>query len=627
MDARLLRAYNQELQHLREMGAEFAEQFPKIAGRLGMKGSELNDPYVERLLEGVAFLTARVQLKLDAEFPRFTQHLLDVLYPGYLAPTPSMLLARVQPVLQDPALAQGVCLPRGSQLLGAPTGHAGTRPSFRSSAPLWLWPLQLGDSSYFSHAGSLPAGLPPAWRKYGGGLRLRLQCVGDNDFRKLALQDLRLFCAGTDEQAFKLHALLGGQVSGGFVQAGTQAVPLDAPFTSLAGFERDEALLPEVRRGFDGYRLLQEYFAFPQRFLGLDLLGLGEALRRLPAGTREAEIVLLFERGDASLLGALDAQALQLHCVPAINLVEQRCDRISVQPGAHEFHAVVDRTRPMDHEIIEILELSGHGEGLDSERRFTPLYAPAHLRPAGQKAYYTQLREARLPSATQQRDGLRSSGSASAYIGSELYLSLVDADEAPYPDALQQLSLRALCSHRDLPLIMPTGLPAGDLQLAGSAPVARIDILKGPSRPLSALREGRVAWRFINQLSLNHLSLLDSGPEEGAAALRDLLRLYVQEADSAQLRQIEGLRAVRTKPITRRLPLPGPIAFGRGLQIELAVDELAFQGGSAYLLGCVLERFFARHVSMNGFTETRLQSLQGQLILAGEPRLGERALA
>ncbi len=627
MDARLLRAYNQELQHLREMGAEFAEQFPKIAARLALKGGETTDPYVERLLEGVAFLTARVQLKLDAEFPRFTQHLLEVLYPGYLAPTPSMLLARVQPQFGDPALAQGICLPRGSVMLGPPTGHAGTRPSFRTASPLWLWPLQLGESSYFSHAGSLPAGLPPSWRKYGGGLRVRLRCQGDVDFAKLALQDLRLFCGGSDEQAFKLHALLGSQVIGAYVQQGSQAVPLAEPFTRLLGFERDEALLPEVRRGFDGYRLLQEYFAFPQRFLGIDLPDLGDALRRLPAGSGEADIVFLLERGDPSLLGALDAQALQLHCVPAINLLEQRADRIAVQPGLAEFHVVVDRTRPMDHEVLEILELQGHGDSLDSERSFMPLYAPSHQRPGQQQAFYAQRREPRLPSSNQRRDGLRSAGSASAYIGSEVFVSLVDAQDAPYPDALQQLSLRVLCSHRDLPLIMPTGLPAGDLQLDGSVPVQRIDILKGPSRPLSALRDGRIAWRFVNQLSLNHLSLLDSSAEEGAAALRDLLRLYVQEAETAQLRQIEGLRSVRTRAVTRRLPLPGPIAFGRGLQIELEVDELAFQGGSAYLLGCVLERFFARHVSINGFTETRMRSLQGQLLLDGEPRLGSRALA
>jgi type VI secretion system protein ImpG len=151
-------------------------------------------------------------------------------------------------------------------------------------------------------------------------------------------------------------------------------------------------------------------------------------------------------------------------------------------------------------------------------------------------------------------------------------------------------------------------------------------VVKGPSRPLSALREGNVAWRFVNQLSLNHLSLLDSDPEQGAAALREMLRLHVHEADAAQHKQIEGLRSVRTTPVTRRLPMPGPIAFGRGVRIDLQVDDLAFQGGSAFLLGSVLERFFARHVSMNGFTETHVASPARGSILQGRPSMGTRPL-
>src|ERR687883_717551 len=105
MDPRLLNYYNRELQHLREMGAEFAREFPKIAGRLGLEAFECADPYVERLLEGFAFLAARVQLKIDAEFPRFTQHLLELVYPHYLAPTPSMAVVQLKPDLTEGNLA------------------------------------------------------------------------------------------------------------------------------------------------------------------------------------------------------------------------------------------------------------------------------------------------------------------------------------------------------------------------------------------------------------------------------------------------------------------------------------------------------------------------------------------
>jgi type VI secretion system protein ImpG len=279
---------------------------------------------------------------------------------------------------------------------------------------------------------------------------------------------------------------------------------------------------------------------------------------------------------------------------------------------------MVDRARPMDFEIINLVEVSGYGQGLTGERRFQPLYAAFHTEDHGHDAYYATQREPRLLSEKQKRDGPRSS-----YIGSEVFITVVDASESPYPSALQQLSVRALCSNRDLPLL----LAAADskLRLDLTAPVESVRILRGPSRPLSAMREGKLAWRFINQLSLNHLSLLDTDAEHGAAALRELLRLYVQEADSAQNRQIDGLRSIRTEGIVRRLPMGGPIAFGRGVRIDLEVDDLAFQGGSPFLMGCVLERYFARHVSMNGFTETRLRSAARGEILIGKPMMGVRA--
>lgn len=620
MDPRLLRYYNQELQHLREMGAEFAEAFPKIAARLRLDGLEVADPYVERLLEGFAFLAARVQLKLDAEFPRFTQRLLEIVYPHFLAPTPSMLVAQLQPQ-PDAGLAQGALVPRGSLLTSAPVRGTNTACQFRTAHDLTLWPIEIAEASYFTHAGQLPLAAVPGWRKYEGGVRLKLRATAGLDFSQIRLEDLRLTCTGSDDIAYKLHELLCGQSLGAFVlgaQRTASAGVLPGDAIEAAGFEDDEALLPVTLPGFAGYRLLQEYFAFPQRFLSLQLKGVGELLRA--AGGSEVELVFLFRRGDPGLQQTVDAGSLALHCVNAVNLFEQRCDRIHVTSQSNDFHVVVDRTRPLDFEIHSLLSVEGHGSGLDGTRSFLPLYAAFHTEGQGHDAYYALQREPRLLSERQKRDGPRSS-----YIGSELYISVVDGREAPYPGELQQLGLRALCSNRDLPLLMGNG-SAPQLRLDGSAPVAGIRIVKGPSRPQSALREGQAAWKFINQLSLNHLSLLDTDAEQGAAALRELLRLHVSDADASLQRQIEGLRHVRTEAVVRRLPMPGPIAFGRGVRIDLEVDDMAFQGASAWLLGSVLERFFARHVSMNGFTETRLRSASRGDILVGRPRCGTRPI-
>src|SRR4051812_27304749 len=182
MDPRLLRHYNVELQHLREMGAEFAQQFPKIAARLGMNGLEVADPYVERLLEGVAFLAARVQLKLDAEFPRFTQALLEMVYPHYLAPTPSMMIAQLKPDTNDPNLASGSTVARGSTLTGLMGADDSTACDFRTAHDVTLWPIEIVSASYFSFAPDLPLNTLPIAQRIKGGLRIRLKTTAGLKF-------------------------------------------------------------------------------------------------------------------------------------------------------------------------------------------------------------------------------------------------------------------------------------------------------------------------------------------------------------------------------------------------------------------------------------------------------------
>lgn len=623
MDPRLLRYYNEELRHLREMGAEFAQQFPKIAARLGMEGLEVTDPYVERLLEGFAFLAGRVQLKIDAEFPRFTQRLLEIVYPQFLAPTPSMLIAQFQPDLNDPNLANGVRLARGSAMHGQPGKAGATACEFRTAHELALWPLQLVQAEYFSHASDLPLAAVPEWRNYRAGLRLRLRITAGLDFSQLSLQDLRLHCTGIDEVAYKLHEQICGHALGVLVLPTKRPAAwheaLEGDCVEAAGYSDDEALLPPTLQGFQGFRLLQEYFALPQRFLFFDLLGIGDALRKHAA--TEVDIVILFSRADAALLQSVDAGSLALHCVPAINLLERRCDRIHVGPENAEFHVVPDRTRPMDFEVHSLLEVHGYGTGVNHEWRFLPFYNAFHTEDRNHQAYYAVQREPRLMSQLQKRDGPRTS-----YLGTEVYLSVVDANEAPFPEELRQLGVRALCTNRDLPVLMPTGGAKGDLTLVQTAPVKMINVIKGPSRPLSALREGNVGWKLINQLSLNHLSLTDTDAEHGAAALRQILRLYTQAGDAAAQRQVDGVRSVQLKQVVRRLPMPGPITFGRGVEVKVEVDDMSFEGASAFLLGCVLERFVARHVSINGFTQTRLHSTGRGDILIGRPRCGTRPM-
>lgn len=623
MDPRLLRYYNEELQHLREMGAEFAEQFPKIAARLGMDGIEVSDPYVERLLEGVGFLAARVQLKLDAEFPRFTQRLLEIIYPNYLAPTPAMLVAQFHPDGNDANLARGVTVPRGSALRNLLGKGDVTTCEFRTAHDLTLWPIELVSAQYFSFAPDLPLNALPLGQKVKGGIRLRIRTTAGLNFDEIDLDRLRLFFSGADEAAYKLYELVHGACLGVLVGPPARPLPwyefLPRKHIHPVGYGDDEALLPVTLRSFQGYRLLQEYFSLPQRFLFADIGGLAKAVRRHKGN--ELEVVLLFERGDAQLESVVDVGNFSLFCVPAVNLFPKRADRIHITESTYEYHVVADRTRPMDFEVYAVTGVTGFGAGADSERTFLPFYAAFHSEHPDHRAYFTVQREPRLPSAAQTRTGFRSS-----YIGAEVFVSLVDPQETPFQADLRQLAVTTLCTNRDLPLNMPLGVGKTDFTLEMSVPVARITCIKGPSKPFSSVREGKAAWQFINHLSLNYLSLIDNNQRDGAAVLREMLELYATIGDSAMRRQIEGMRSVSVRPLVRRFPLPGPVTFGRGLQIELEVDELAFQGVSAFLLGAVLAQFLARYASINCFTETVLRSATRGEIMRWVPRCGERPI-
>jgi type VI secretion system protein ImpG len=623
MDPRLLRYYNQELQHLREVGAEFAREFPKIAARLGMEGIEVTDPYVERLLEGTAFLAARVQLKLDAEFPRFTERLLEIVYPNYLAPTPAMLLAQFKPDLSDANLARGFVIRRGAALRSQLGRDDQTACEFRTAHDVTLWPLEITGAEYFSYAPDLPLAQLPVAGRVKGGVRLRLRTTAGLASNQVAIDRLQLFLAGADEVALKLYELAIGAPAG--VLVGPAAKPwawhefLPPAQIQRAGYADAEALLPAGARIFQGYRLLQEYFAFPQRFLFVEVAGLAQAFQRQTAS--ELEVVLLFERGEPTLENVVDAGNFALHCTPAVNLFAKRADRIHVNDGSYDFHVVPDRTRPMDFEVFEITEVTGFGAGSDGEQSFLPFYAAYQDEDPAGHGYFTVQREPRMLSEAQRRSGFRTS-----YIGSEVFVSLVDPGEAPWRGDLRQLGVATLCTNRDLPLTMPLGAGRTDFTLETAAPVEAIRCLKGPSRPSSPVRDGGAAWRFISHLALNYLALVDANEREGAAALREMLELYAVRAEPGPRRQIEGVRGVRVDRVVRRLPAAGPIAFGRGLVVQVEVDELAFQGASAFLLGCVLEQFFARYVSINSFTETVLRSTGRGEIKRWIPRWGERLI-
>jgi type VI secretion system protein ImpG len=621
MDPRLLKYYNHELQHIREMAGEFALEFPKIAGRLGLDSIECADPYVERLLEGFAYLSARVQLKVDAEFPRFTQHLLDIVYPHYLAPTPSMAVVQLQPDLLEGSLNEGFLIPKLTALRSNIGKGEQTACEYRTAHNLTLWPIELVEAEYLSGAGAVANLGVPSLPGLKAGIRLRLKTTAGLTFNQLALNNLPLYLRGTGELPMQiLEQFLANSIA-------VVVQPVNRPATWQhiikqsavlpVGFTEKEALLPYTPRSFQGYRLLQEYFAFPERYMFVELTQLQAAFQQ--ASENQVDIIILLNRSNPRLINEIDVSRFALFCTPAVNVFPKRADRIHLNNQTHEYHVVPDRARPLDYEVYQIKEVTGFGSASDDQLAFLPFYQASSDTRQQQRAYYSVMRSPRVASSKQKLQGPRSS-----YIGNEVYIAIVDSSEAPFKSELKQLGLELLCTNRDLPLQLPIGIGKTDFTIQAGAPVEFIRCLSGPTKPRPSNAYKDSAWKLIDHLSLNYLSIINNDKKEGALAFRNLLSLYGDNSDASFRKQIEGVLSIQSKPIVRRINTSGPIVFGRGLEIILTVDEAAFEGSGVFLLGMVLEQFFAHYVSLNSFTETVLSGSDRGEIMRWPTRLGQR---
>lgn len=623
MDPRFLRFYEDELAHIRQTAGEFARQFPKIAGRLALDPdgrATCPDPFVERLLEGFAFLTARVQLKLAAEFPTFTQTLLDTVYPQFLCPLPSATIVRFEPEMSEGSLAGGYRLDRGTVLRSHPSGTTGTACEYRTAHDVTLWPLQVRDVRYHSprELGALefPAGLPAK-----AAIAVKIGAHAGTTLDQLATDSLVFHLRGNGEVPVAVYENLFARRLAVFVgfKRGGQTVRLRLPDECVVqrGMRCGDALLPLSPRSFEGYRLLQEYFMLPARFLFVEVTGLRSALRAAIA-LEECELIFTFNQPDARLENTVEPGCFELNCTPAINLFERRCDCLPLDGRVQEHPVIPDRTHTLDYEIYQLRRVVGLGMRAGEEQPFEPFF---HARDrAGERAFYTVRRATRVLSMRE-----RELGAVSGYPGVETWISLVDSAHAPYHPSLRQLSITADCTNRHLPLQMPVGIGTTDFTLEVGAPVRSVRCLTAPTppRPSHAI-DDELAWRFISHLSLNYLSLVDHDSTHGAVALRELVRLYADGSDVGLRRQVEGLRSMTARPVVRRVFEAGPVAFARGLELTLKMRETEFKGVGAFLLGAVLEHFFAKYTGVNSFTETVVTSEERGELIRWPIRLGRK---
>ncbi|SDE42770.1 type VI secretion system baseplate subunit TssF [Paraburkholderia lycopersici] len=630
MDPRLLDYSSQALIYLRELAAGFGRQHPGIAARLCTQAGEVADPYVERLLESFCFMASRAQIKMDAEFPKFAERLLEVVYPNYVAPTPSMSVARIYPSPTEGNLKKGFHLPRGTILKARKPAGEKTACRFRTGLEVTLYPLGISGAK-LTPVPSDVVGLDryvAQDRQVRGALRVRLRTTNGVRISDLeGLDRLPVYLAGDEQVASHLFELLHvanvASLIGEPGQSGAAFKPLSVVTSSPVAHEglgADQGLLPLTWSKFHGHNLLHEYFACPGRFHFFALTGLAEGFSRITGA--EAEVVVLLDQPTDRLANLVDASRFALFCTPVINLFEKRTDQIEIAQDEVEIRLVPSKLEPLDYEVFAIQRICGQKTSSSAELEFRPLFQTLNNDGGGNYGrYFSSRRERRLVS-----DAGRLYGTRTPYVGTEVFVSLVDQTEAPYSEEIRYLSADAWVTNRDLPLLVPRN-GVNDLNGNDEEAIESIGLIRPPSPPRPPYAEREMAWRLIRQLNFNYLPFSDMDHREGGQGLRDLLGLFLSGDENGCRRQVDALIGVKTQPVSSVLPGNGPLVFGRGIECILTVDEMGFSGVSPYLFGLVIEHYMARHVSINSFTQTELHSMQRGLVARWPVRMGSRGAA
>jgi type VI secretion system protein ImpG len=584
----LLRAYQRELLYLRQEGARFAARYPKVASRLQLSVEDAVDPHVERLLESFAFLTGRIQHALDSELPELTTSLLGLLYPHLVEPVPSLSVACFE-VDPDSGLAlAGHCLERDTPLLSE--SSTGLTCRFRTCRPVTLWPVEVVEARVE------PPRAHPFLRGHGdvaAVLRLRLRARGTT-FSRLTLERLAFFLDGPSQVTWHLYELLSRSVLRvALLPDGASGEPLLQPAKAVRplGFDEDEALLPAPPQAHRGYRLLQEYFSFPEKFLFFELTLGQEAVR---AASTSLDVLLLLDTvPDEDLV--LERSTFRLGCTPIVNLFHRTAEPIRLDQRHTEYRLVADRRFEQSMEIHSLQSVTALPDRAERTREVAPLFSFRHEGEEREPRAYWFAR--RRPTGREDLPG------------SELLLSFVDLDLEPRLPADQTVYAHTLCTNRDLAVQVPAGAA---LMMEERAPLRGITCLRRPTPQWQPPLGGPSLWRLVSLLSLNHLSL--TGGQQSLDVLRELLRLHDFSPQRLGEQQLRGLVALDCRQVVRQQGTEAWRGLCRGLEVTLTFDEARFVGGSALLLGAVLSRFLGMYVAVDSFV---------QLVARSEQREGE----
>ena len=625
----LLGYYERELVFLRRMGAEFAKKYPKVAGRLLLDEEKIEDPHVERMIEAFAFLTGRVALKLDDELPEITESFLNVLYPHYLAPIPSMTIVQFAYGSPNDKLTSAQVLERGARLNSRPVD--GTPCQFRTAYDLQLAPIELQSAALES-----PAPKDARGRFSQSYIRLSMRCYGDSNLHEIKmgstgehLNSLRFYLDGDPQLVFPLYEIIFNHATA--VEFRAKETPIDqksmktmmnvqiklpdpviipaAEAIKQVGFSDTESLLPYTKRSFAGYRLLTEYFTFPYKFLFLDIFGLDQAAARKFGSHFD---ILIHLKDIVPPIAPVTADTFRMGATPAINLFSKLADPIYLSQQRYEYQIIPDVHRQTTTEIYSIDEVSTTDPRTNENTQFSPFYSVKHAYSGdAEKSYWYA---ARRPSQRPNDDG------------TEIFMSLVDLNFDPLIPAVEVLNVRATCTNRDLPAKLPFGGKDGDFELESSALLSKGRCLTKPTETIRPPQRKSVQWRLISHLNLNYLSIVNS--EDGKPeALQEILNLY-NFTDSAAIRnQILGITSVESRKVVRQIGGRIGSGFVRGIETTVTLDEEQYVGSGMFLFACILERFLGLYSTLNSFNQFVLKTeQQEEIVKRFPPRAGEQEL-
>lgn len=609
MSDELLPYYEKELAYVRQQGARFAEEHPKIAGRLGVSSDTIEDPHVSRLIESFAYLNARVHHKLDDDFSEISDALLGVLYPHYQRPLPSMTIVQFVPDREQ--LEGGYTIP--ARTLLETDQFQGENCRFTSIYDTEIFPLVVEEAKLLGRPFATP-GANEA-RGANGVLHLRLKTFNETlNLQEIQPEKLRFFLKGQPQHINPLYELLFNeciQLAVANSEADVNPTYLPCETIKPVGFAESEGLLPYPASAFLGYRLITEFFAFPEKFLFFDLTGLKSSMVKLK---QEINIYIYLKASSTELERNLSASNFVLGCTPVVNLFEHQADPIKLDHKIAEYPLVPDMRRPLGYEVYSVDQVTGLSSG-GERHEFVPLYGIKHQQiDLNNRAYWFAKRQsAKL--GTGNRDD-----------ATDVLLSLVDLQLNPNLPDDKTLLIKTTCSNRNLPEKLPFSTEQPRLQcVEGSPPCEKIRCLIQPTRALRPALGKGARWRFLSHLNLNQLSL--GGSRDALAALKEILRLYDFKDSSASRAIIESIIALDIHAMSAPLAVDGRTALCRGLEISLTIDDAQLSGSSSYLFATVLEHFFGLYCSVNSFTRlvARRKNKEGYLKKCS-PRAGEKVL-